>query len=68
MPEGMNAEGRRDSMYQITVRATEERKPGVTGRALSTESHITVAVINVNEPGVVELSWLQPEVGTPDNG
>ena len=58
------AEGRHDNMYQITVRATEERKLGVTGRALSTESHITVEVINVDEPGVVELSWLQPEVGT----
>ena len=53
-----------DNMYQITVRATEVRAPDVTGRALSTESHITVNVINVNEPGVVELSWLQPEVGT----
>ena len=59
------AEGRRDNMYQITVRATEERAGGDTGRALSTESHITVEVLNLEEPGVLQLNRLQPEVGTP---
>ena len=52
------------NMYQITVRATEMRETGVTRRALSTESDITVMVTDVDEPGTVELKWLQPEVGT----
>ena len=53
-----------DNLYQITVRATEERAGGAMGRALSTESHITVEVVNLEEPGVVQLNRLQPEVGT----
>ena len=53
-----------NNMYRITVRATEMRATGVTRRALSTESDITVMVTNVNEPGTVDLKWLQPEVGT----
>ena len=52
-----------DNDYEITVRATEVRA-GSSGRALSTESHITVVVENMDELGVVELNWLQPEVGT----
>ena len=54
-----------DNRYQVTVRATEERAGGATGRALSTESHITVVVVNRDEPGVVQLNRLEPEVGTP---
>ena len=52
-----------DNDYEITVRATEVRA-GSSGRALSTESHVTVVVENMDELGVVELNWLQPEVGT----
>ena len=54
-----------DNMYQITVRASEMRNPGETRLALSTEAHITVQVMNVQEFGKVELYWLHPEVTTP---
>ena len=53
----------KDRNYQITIRATEGE--GTTNRALSTESHYTVRVMNANEGGSVTLNWLQPEVGTP---
>ena len=53
-----------DNMYQITVRATEMRGSGETRRALSTERDVTIIVDNVDEPGVVELQWLEPEVHT----
>ena len=52
-----------DNDYEITVRATEVRA-GSSGRALSTESDITVVVENMDELGLVELNWLHPEVGT----
>ena len=52
-----------DNFYQITVRATEQRAAGETGRALSTETHITVQVTNVDEPGTITLNRLHPEVG-----
>ena len=54
-----------DNMYQITIRASEMRRVGYSGRALSTEVAVTVQVTNVNEDGVVELNWLRPEVATP---
>ncbi len=54
-----------NNMYQITVRATEVRGSGETGRALSTETDVTVQVTNVNETGSVTFNLLQPEVGTP---
>ena len=53
-----------DNMYQITVRATEQMTSGADSRALSTETRVTVTVIDVNEPGSVTLNRLQPEVGT----
>ncbi len=54
-----------DNLYIITVRASERRASGETGRALSTETDVMVQVTNEEEDGDVELSWLQPEVGTP---
>ncbi len=54
-----------DNMYIITVRATEQRTEGADVRALSTETHVTVEVTDVPEPGMVTLTRLQPEVGTP---
>ena len=51
-------------MYQITVRATEKTTSGDDHRALSTETHVTVEVTDVNESGSVTLNRLQPEVGT----
>ena len=53
------------NLYAITVRATEQRARGDTGRALSTERAITVQVTNVNEDGAVEIEWRQPQVGIP---
>ena len=53
-----------NNMYQITVRASEMRRVGYMGRALSTEAKITVQVTDEEELGKVELNWLQPEVAT----
>ena len=58
-------EGESDRMYQITVRATEQRARGYMGRALSTERDITVEVTNMNEDGTVEIEWRQPQVDVP---
>ena len=65
-----------DRMYQITIRASEMRASGDMGRALSTETHITVEVTNEPEDGMVTIDLRQPEVGTliratvtdPDDG
>ena len=54
-----------NNMYHITVRASEMRGNGEMGRALSTETDVTVQVTNRNEMGTVTLSRLQPEVATP---
>ena len=54
-----------DNVYQITVRATEQETPGdLMGRALSTEKEVFIVVNNMDEDGMVELNYLQPEVGT----
>ena len=58
------AEEAGNSEYLITVRATEMRGSGETRRALATERDVTIIVDNVDEPGVVELQWLEPEVHT----
>ena len=55
----------RDKMYQITIRASEMRANGYMGRALSTETHVTVEVTNEPEDGMVTIDLRQPEVGTP---
>ena len=54
-----------DNMYQITIRASEMRDSGDMGRALSTETHVTVEVTNEPEDGMVTIDLRQPEVGTP---
>ena len=51
-----------NNKYDITIRATE--RSGETNRALSTEKHFTVVVMDANEGGSITLNWLQPEVGT----
>ena len=61
--EGDN-EGAGDNYYHVTVRATEVTAIG-GGPAMAAELVVTVQVENYNEPGSVELTWLQPEVGTP---
>ena len=63
---GDNAQGetRSTNTYQITIRASEMRMSGYTGRALSSETHVTVMVTDKNEPGTATLNRRQPEVGT----
>ena len=58
------AEGARNNMYEITVRATEQVTEGADVRALSTETDLTVTVTNKEEPGTVTMNRIQPEVGT----
>ena len=50
----MDANG--DNVYMVTVTATEGEKTATR--------HVTVTVINVNEPGEVTLSTTRPQVGT----
>ena len=64
-PANDPAHGYRDRVYEITVRATEQTTDGHDVRALSSESHITVTVTDVNEDGAVTMNRIQPEVGTP---
>ena len=54
------------NVYRITVSATEIRnnRPDNTLPAKRTDIDLTITVTNVDEPGVVKLEWLQPEVGT----
>ena len=63
--DGEIIDNARNNMYQITIRASEMRASGDMGRALSTETHVTVEVTNVNEDGMVTIDLRQPEVGTP---
>ena len=49
--------------YSIVVRAIETRRSGDTGPAQTTSQSVTVNVTNVEEPGVVTINWLQPEIG-----
>ncbi len=50
-----------DNYYRVTIRATEIRGSGQTGRALSSETNVVVQVENVDEPGVITLNLLEPE-------
>ena len=52
-----------DGIYQVTVRATETTAVG-GGPNMAAELTVTVQATNSDEPGMVELNWLQPEVGT----
>ena len=52
--------------YHVTVRATEVDPIGMGPPvSLGEELAVTVQVTDHNEPGTVELRWLQPEVNTP---
>ena len=66
-PDVLPDETGKDNDYLITVRATEMRGQGETRRALSTEVHLTIRVMDRKEDPKVELQWLQPEVRTPIN-
>ena len=54
-----------DNNYEIVVRAIETRRLSDTGPAQTTSQRVTVRVTNVDEPGVVTINWLQPEIGVP---
>ena len=54
-----------DNMYQITIRASEMDNNDEMALRLSTETHVTVQVTNVNEDGMVTIDLRQPEDGTP---
>ena len=56
----MDAAGNR---YSVIVRAIETDAVG-GGPNLAAEWPVNVQVTNSNEPGKVEVKWLQPEVGT----
>ena len=51
-------------VYQIVVRATEQRAEGFTGPAKTSVMYATVTVEPVNEDGTAKLDLRQPEVGT----
>ena len=48
----------RDNKYNVTVNATDMAK-------MTVSRNVVVTVRNVDEPGKITLSHLQPEVGTP---
>ena len=57
-----------NNMYQITIRASEMRASGYMGLALSSETHVTVQVTNVNEDGMVTIDLLAARGRDSDNG
>ena len=56
-------EGAGDNEYEITVRASEVRAEGALGSTMSTTQDVTVTVKNVDEPGSISLTLLQPQTG-----
>ena len=62
--ENGKGEGEGDNDYMVTVRATETSAVG-GGPNKADEVDVMVEVMNSDEPGMVEIKWLQPEVGTP---
>ena len=64
-----------DNDYLVTVVVTEERASDAEGETKSSSLDITVTVKNVEEPGTIELTRVQPQasaaIGTefsdPDN-
>ena len=52
------------AMYAVTVRATEESTVG-DRPAMAASLDVEVNIVDVEEPGKVEVKWLQPEVETP---
>ena len=53
-----------DGTYNVVIRASASRFRGDTGPTHTVEIPVAVTVINVDEPGEVDISWLQPEVDT----
>ncbi len=61
--ETVVAEAAKDNDYLVTIQATEVRAADADGATMSTTQDITVTVKNVDEPGSIDLSRLQPQVG-----
>ena len=53
------------NVYQVTVRATEVRAADAEGATKFTIQDVTVTVTNVEEPGTIDLSRLQPQNEQP---
>ena len=53
-----------EGTYTVFVRAIASRDSGDTGPAETVDMLVNVTVMNVDEDGEVDISWLQPEAGT----
>ena len=62
--EAVPAEEADDNEYHVTVRSTDVRPAGAKGATPTSTVDVIVSVSNVDEPGTVDISWRQPEVGT----
>ena len=51
--------------YTVTIRASEVRAADAEGATMATNQDITVTVTNVEEPGSIDLSRLQPQTSQP---
>ena len=54
-----------DNEYSVTLMVSEMRPTGYTGVAKSNTFAVTVTVTNMNEPGTVDITRLQPQIGIP---
>ena len=61
--ETVIAETGADNVYLVTVKATELLAEGQDPPALSSPLYVTVTVTDVEEPGSIDLTRLQPQVG-----
>ena len=61
--ESVTLEAAANNDYLVTVKVTELLAEGQDPPALSTPLHVTVKVTDVDEPGSIDLSRLQPQVG-----
>ena len=60
---GVEAEDDDNNVYLVTVRASEVRAADAEGATMSTIQDIAVTVTNVEEPGTIGLSHVQPQTG-----
>ena len=61
---GTDPDPKENDTYVVTVRATEMSVAVGSGPALAATVEVTVQVINSNDAGTVDMTLLQPEVGT----
>ena len=55
----------KNNEYSVTLMVSEMRPTGYTGVAKSSTFAVTVTVTNMNEPGTVDITGLQPQIGIP---